>query len=99
MTTEPSPNVSYRCNPDVVLREEDEDGGLLFNPDTSQVKILNPTGLCIWKQCASPADAHSIAAALRTAFEEVPEQELMADIAEFLEGMLQSGFIGVVESN
>lgn len=28
----------YIINPDVGLREEDEDGGLLFNPDTNQVK-------------------------------------------------------------
>ena len=38
-------------NPEVVLREEDDDGGLLFNPDTNQVKVVNSTGLFIWKQC------------------------------------------------
>jgi len=37
----------YLCNPDVVLREEDEDGGLLFNPDTNQIRVLNHTGLFI----------------------------------------------------
>ena len=41
----------YLCNPDVVLREEDEDGGLLFNPDTNQIRVLNHTGLFIWKLC------------------------------------------------
>ena len=91
--------VQYLRNPDVVLREEDEDGGLLFNPDTNQVKILNPTGLFIWKQCESPRDQSAIAAAIRQAFEDVPGQELLADLQEFLSGMIQSGFIGVIESS
>ena len=38
MTDNTNSTFIYLCNPDVVLREEDEDGGLLFNPDTSQVK-------------------------------------------------------------
>jgi hypothetical protein len=38
-------------NPDVVLREEDPDGALLFNPDTNQIRVINSTGLFIWKHC------------------------------------------------
>jgi hypothetical protein len=38
-------------NPDVVLREEDPDGALLFNPDTNQIRVINTTGLFIWKPC------------------------------------------------
>ena len=45
--------IHYHCNPDVVLREEDESGALLFNPDTNQVKVVNATGLFIWKQFGS----------------------------------------------
>jgi hypothetical protein len=37
----------YLVNPDVVLREEDPDGELLFNPDTNQLCVLNHTGLFI----------------------------------------------------
>ena len=45
-------------NPDVVLREEDpEEGALLFNPDTNQVKVINTTGLFIWQQCG---EAHTL---------------------------------------
>lgn len=30
-------------NPDVVLREENPDGALLFNPDTNQIRVINTT--------------------------------------------------------
>jgi hypothetical protein len=90
---------SFLCNPDVVLREEDEDGGLLFNPDTNQVKVVNTTGLFIWKQCADGSNAAAISTALAQAFEEAPTDKVVEDVKEFLEAMAQSGFIGVVENS
>ena len=48
--------VSLIRNPDVVLREEDQDGALLFNPDTNQIRVINPTGLFIWKHCDGKKD-------------------------------------------
>jgi hypothetical protein len=92
-----APQTRYLCNPDVVLREEDEDGGLLFNPDTSQVKVVNTTGLFIWKQFGTAAQLETVAEALLKNFEEVPIQEFRQDLNEFLEDMIQSGFIGSVE--
>jgi Coenzyme PQQ synthesis protein D (PqqD) len=87
----------YLCNPDVVLREEDEDGGLLFNPDTNQVKVVNTTGLFIWKQFASPNQPEPVAAAILQNFEDAPAEVILADLKEFLDEMIQTGFIGVVE--
>ncbi len=87
----------YLRNPDVALREEDEDGGLLFNPDTNQIKVLNPTGLFIWQQCDGTHGAAEIAQAIRDAFDEVPEDQITQDVDEFIEGMVQSGFLGTVQ--
>ena len=85
-------------NPDVVLREEDEDGGLLFNPDTNQIKVLNITGLYIWKQCDGTRTAPEIANTLLSEFEDAPAEQIGADVREFIEGMTQTGFIGVAET-
>ena len=87
----------YLCNPDVALREEDEDGGLLFNPDTNQVKMVNTTGLFIWKQFAGPNLTEPVAAAILANFEDAPAEVVSADLKEFLEKMVQTGFIGIVE--
>lgn len=89
-------NERYMRNPDVGLREEDEDGGLLFNPDTNQVKVLNPTGLFVWKHCDSHHGIESIILKLQEAFDDVPEKEVRADVLSFLEEMEKSGFLGKV---
>ena len=88
----------YICNPDVVLREEDEDGGLLFNPDTNQVKVVNTTGLYIWQKFAQACSAEEVVAGLQQEFDDVPAGEVAADVQAFLDEMLQTGFIGVLES-
>jgi len=98
MTQIPAPAAFYIRNPDVVLREEDEDGGLLFNPDTNQVKIVNPTGLFIWKQCDGAQELMAITAALQQSFEDVPANEVTNDIQRFIDEMIKSGFIGTAES-
>jgi hypothetical protein len=45
-------NSLYIWIPDVVLREEDPDGGLLFNPDTNQIHLLNRSTLQGWRSAA-----------------------------------------------
>jgi hypothetical protein len=82
------------CNPDVVLREEDEDGGLLFNPDTNEIKVINTTGLFIWKQCARGSNPDTILSALRREFSDIPEESVHQDIKEYLELMVAAGFLG-----
>jgi len=94
MTDDLNLSARYVCNPDVVLREEDEDGGLLFNPDTNQVKIVNPTGLFIWKQFNTPNDFEGVVQAVIDSFEDVPLDEVRKDVEEFLSGMVLNGFIG-----
>ena len=87
----------YIINPDVGLREEDEDGGLLFNPDTNQVKVINATGLFIWKQCDGTQNLNEIAAAMQDAFENAPADQITEDVNEFIEEMVGAGFIGTIE--
>ncbi len=93
-----SASVCYIRNPDVALREEDEDGGLLFNPDTNQVKSVNTTGLFIWQQCDGSRAEGDIVRALQSAFDEVPEDQVAQDVREFIADMVDSGFLGTVES-
>jgi hypothetical protein len=96
--TQVSTSPRYLHNPDVVLREEDDDGGLLFNPDTNQVKIINTTGLFIWKQCGIARTLDEIVAEVQKGFDEVPLEQVTQDVQEFVDGMAASGFIGTVET-
>jgi hypothetical protein len=87
----------YLRNPDVVMREEDEDGSLLFNPDTDQIRILNHTGTFIWHRLDGSNDIRAIVAALLDEYQEVPENEVAGEVENFMNEMVSSGFIGVVE--
>jgi hypothetical protein len=87
----------YITNPDAVLREEDTDGGLIFNPDTNQIRVLNESGLFIWKLCDGSRDLPGIAAALKESFDGVPEDAVVAQVTEFINDMTATGFIGVVK--
>lgn len=89
----------YIQNPDVNLREEDEDGALLFNPDTDQVKLLNQTGHYIWKRCQKEVTIDQIIEAFKKDFDDVPENQIKSDIEEFVKQMVDTGFIGILEEN
>ena len=88
----------YICNPDVVLREEDEDGGLLFNPDTNQVKVVNATGLFIWERFTTASTVEAVVSGIQHTFEDVPADEVAEDVQAFLDEMVQTGFIGTLET-
>jgi hypothetical protein len=98
MNQDPVMVAKYLCNPDVVLREEDDDGGLLFNPDTNQVKVINSTGLLIWKQCESVCGVEEVVKYICQMFDDVPQSEIEQDVREFIDGMVQTGFFGTALS-
>ncbi len=82
-------------NPDVILREKDPDGVLLFNPDTNQIRVINPTGLFIWKLCDGKKDLPAIVAAVKMAFDGVPEKEVEGEVKAFIDDMRANGFLGI----
>jgi len=88
----------YVQNPDVNLREEDEDGALLFNPDTDRVELLNSTGLYIWKLCAEGRTISEVVAAFKADFDELPEDEVASHVEEYINQMVDSGFLGMLEA-
>lgn len=84
-------------NPDAVLREEEADGGLLFNPDTSHIHVVNPTGLFIWRCCDGSVNEAAIVDKIRESFEDVPEN-IEPEVSAFVQAMILEGLIGYVKS-
>jgi hypothetical protein len=84
-------------NPDVLLREEDPEGALLFNPDTNQIRVINSTGLFIWKHCDGKNDLPAIVSALKKVFAGVPEKEVDGQVKDFVDDMRSNGFLGIPE--
>ena len=89
----------YLVNPDVSCREEGPDGALLFNPDTDAMLVINPTGLLIWQALDRPRTRDEIVAHLLEACEDVPTDQVAADVDEFIQTLQPGGFIGEVLEN
>lgn len=87
----------YVVNPDVSCREEGPDGALLFNPDTDQVVVINPTGLLIWQALAQPSSQSQIVAGVMAQCDHVPKDTVAQDVGEFLQALQAKGFVGVYE--
>ena len=84
---------TYSQNPDVALREEDENGSLLFNPDTGEVLVINDTGRFIWDLCAEGATMDDIIREFGEGYDNLPEN-LMEDVDSYISMMTNGGFIG-----
>ncbi|MCD4686119.1 MAG: PqqD family peptide modification chaperone [Anaerolineae bacterium] len=87
----------YIRNPDVGIREENEDGALLFEPDSGQVKVINPTGLFIWKLCDGNSTLDEIISAVLGEFEDAPVDAVTDDVTNFVTIMFDAGFLGIIE--
>ncbi len=83
-------------NPDVVLREKDPNGALLFNPDTNKIRVINSTGLFIWKHCDGKKDLPAIVVTLKKSYDNIPETEIEVQVNDFLDDLKANGFIGKI---
>ncbi len=75
----------YAVNPVVSLRDEDE-GALLFNPDTDEVVLINETGRLIWDRIARPRTSAEISAYLAANTEGATH--VQEDVERFIESLL-----------
>lgn len=92
---EPLDDVCYVQNPDVILLQGDDEGGLLINRVSSKIQVLNSTGLYIWKLCEPryKPPLKEIVEAVKAHFDDVPENGVMGDVEQFMKQMVHSGFI------
>ena len=93
MQSPESVSTYYGQNPAVVFKQDPWIEGLLFLPETRQIQELNETATFIWHLCAEPHDLAQIEAALEMAFEIVSIETSRAEIASFVEGMANKGFL------
>lgn len=75
----------YSANPVVSLREEPE-GGLLYNPDTDEVVLINETGRMIWGTLDRPRAPAEIAAFVEA--ETLDAENVAEDVVSFLESLI-----------
>ena len=85
-------------NPNLVLRVEDDDCGLLFDPDAGTVKVLNRSAVEIWKLLDGRRSLGELIIALGDVFDEMgPEAE--SQVLQTVDSLLQVGAVALSEQS
>ena len=79
------------ANPDVLLREEFDNWGVLFNSVTGDSLATGPVGVAVWKALDGRHTVADIASEVRVQFEATPDS-VLDDILAFGESLCQRRF-------
>lgn len=85
-------------NPSYVLREEEDDAALLFDPDTGAIRVLNGTALAVWQRLDGQRNLRQVVADLREGYDEF-DDAAEQQVAELLKMFLEIEAIGIVEES
>lgn len=80
-------------NPSVVLREEEDNWAILYNPDTGDAFSLNPMGVFVWKLLDGVHREEDILKKARDSFKDVPE-EAKDQLESHLQALVERGLAG-----
>jgi len=86
-------NKPLLANPDIVFREE-EDGAFLFDPNTGELKCLNPLGSVIWLLCDGSLSFETIELKIKKRYPQTPPETIQHELLDFLEDLSAKGFLG-----
>jgi hypothetical protein len=79
-----TPDKCYQANSVVSCGDEGDEGAILFNPDTDDTMIVNPTGRAVWAFLAAPRSMDEIAAHITATFRGVSAERAAQDAAQFI---------------
>ncbi len=84
-------------NPDVVMREEDDEALLYCAEDddlgVGNVSFLNKTGKIIWQLCDGSCSGDEIVEIFFSKFTDTPKDELKTDIETFIDSLLKKRWL------
>jgi hypothetical protein len=74
-----------KLNPFVVMAEQFDGTGLVFNPESNGAVALNKTGVYLWNRLKDGASEAEMVSGLLEKYEGVTEEKASADVKSFLE--------------
>ena len=77
----------YQANPEVSCGDE-EDGAILYNPDTDDTSIINLTGRELWTLLATPRTQKEMIEYLIRKYSGVSAEQASEDIQLFVETLM-----------
>lgn len=80
---------------DKIVFRQDNDFGILFNPETGDIKVLNQTASLIWELCNGKNTKEDIVNAISTKFNVRSKAIVAKDLDKFLKETTELGFIKI----
>jgi SynChlorMet cassette protein ScmD len=87
-------NTNTLRNPDIVFREEFDNWGVLFDPETGKTVALDPVATFYWKHFDGANDRNKLIELLKLECEDVPE-DAPAHLDDFIQKLENAGFVSV----
>ena len=81
-------------NPDIVFREEFDEWGILFDPETGQAVAIDPVAVFYWKNLDGSMSRDELVNALKKECDDVPE-DASAHLDEFIKQLEDAGFVSI----
>ena len=85
-------NEKFIMNPDIIMEKED-DGSLLFNQETGEIKILNVTGAFVCERVNGELTGHDIVTQIKEYFDCSDDEDIEKDIEMLLGDMQKSSLL------
>ena len=85
-------------NPNLVLRIEDDDCALLFDPDQGSVQMLNCTAVEVWQQLDGERSLHEVIETLKNLYDGIDDVAVQ-QILSLVKNLVDLGAVGVWEKN
>lgn len=79
----------------MVLREEDDDAAILFDPNSGAVRVLNVTAAAVWKLLDGTRTLAQVLAALADEFDEL-DANAESQVVRLLTTLAEIGAVGIV---
>jgi hypothetical protein len=81
-------------NPNVFLREEEDEAGILYDPDTGSVRILNATAVDVWKLLDGRRSVAQVIGALQEVYDGLDETA-ESQVLKLVRELYRVGALGV----
>ncbi len=86
----------YQVHPDVVLRDDFDDGAVLYDPSTSKAFNMNEIGVLIWNALREKGTVAGCVAELQARCDNAPD-DVQGAVADYLQTLMKQGLVGRVE--
>jgi hypothetical protein len=80
-------------NPFVIMAEQFDGSGLVFDPETNAAVSINKTGVFLWNLLKDGRSEQEMAAAILERYDGVTPEKADADVKVFLDGLRERSLI------